>query len=513
MTDAPASTGHGLDPCQSLKGPALLFAGLALALANFMVVLDTTIANVSVPNIAGGLAVSPDQGTWVITSYSVAEAITVPLTGWLARRFGPVKVFSLAMVSFAFWSAACGLAPSLGFLVVCRVMQGLSGGPMIPLSQTLLLRVFPPERQAAAIGLWAMTTVVAPIAGPILGGTLCDNWGWPWIFYINVAPALLCAGYVWRSLQLCESKPVRIPVDRIGLALLIVWVGAMQVMLDQGKDLDWFGSPFIVTLALIALIGFAAFVIWELTDANPIVDLRVFRHRGFTAGAVTIAIGYGAFFSSIVLIPLWLQTSLAYTATDAGYVMAWNGVLAVAFSPIVARLVTKFDPRALVSFGLAWMAGISIVRTGFTTSADYWTLSIPNLLQGIAVPFFFVPLTGLALSAVEPSETASAAGLMSFMRTTAGAFATSIITTAWDNGGTRAKSQLVGRVNDVQGFINNLGLGTAQGTGQVDQLVRTQATMISTDHMFLYSAFVLLFGAGLIWISPKPKGRVAAAAH
>ncbi len=492
----------------------MILAGLALAFANFMVVLDTTIANVSVPNIAGGLAVAPNQGTWVITSYAVAEAITVPLTGWLARRFGPVRVFATAMASFAFWSAACGLSPSLGVLVFCRVMQGLSGGPMIPLSQTLLLRAFPPEKASAAIGLWAMTTVVAPIAGPVLGGTICDTWGWPWVFYINVVPALLCALYVWRSLQPCESAAVRVPVDRVGLALLVVWVGAMQIMLDKGKELDWFASPFVVALGLIALVGFAAFVIWELTDPNPIVDLRVFRHRGFTAGAVTIAIGFGAYFSMIVLIPLWLQTSLNYTATWAGYVMAFNGILAVVFSPIVARLVNRVDPRLLVSFGLLLMASMGFMRTGFTTGAPFWTLAIPNLIQGIGVPFFFVPLTGLALAAVHERETASAAGLVNFMRTTAGAFGTSIVTTEWDYTGTRMKSELVGRLHDVPGFLASLApMSAEQATAQLDQLVKTQATMIATNHMFLYAALVLILGTAMIWIAPRPRKPVAAAAH
>ena len=312
-----------------MSGAALWIGGGLLALANFMAVLDTTIANVSVPNIAGGLAVSPSQGTWVITSYDVAEAITVPLTGWLARRFGAVRVFVLAMLGFGLFSALCGLAPSLGMLIVFRVGQGLAGGPMMPLSQTLLRRIFPERLQPAALGLWGMTVVVGPIAGPLLGGILCDAAGWPWVFYINVPIALVAGFFAWQVLHGAETETQRDPVDFVGLGLLILWIGALQYMLDRGKDLDWFQSPLIVALALVAIVGFAAFVIWELTDSHPIVDLRIFRHVGFTTATLIMCLTFGCFFASVVLVPLWLQTSLGYTAEWAGRVTAWQGVLAV----------------------------------------------------------------------------------------------------------------------------------------------------------------------------------------
>ena len=259
-----------------LKGSALVLAGFLLAVGNFMVVLDMTIANVSVPNIAGGLAVASNQGAWVITSYSVAEAIVVPLTGWLASRFGAVRVFVAGMIGFGICSALCGLAPSLGFLVLFRVMQGICGGPIMPMSQTLMMRVFPPQQRGQAMGLWSMTTVVAPIAGPILGGYLCDTAGWPWVFLINVPVAVICAFFAWRMLASQETATERRPIDFVGLSLLILFVGSLQIMLDKGKELDWFGSPVIVSLAVAAAIGFASFLIWELTDKHLIVDLRVF---------------------------------------------------------------------------------------------------------------------------------------------------------------------------------------------------------------------------------------------
>jgi DHA2 family multidrug resistance protein len=502
------------DDFAPMSGSALWIAGLLLALANFMVVLDTTIANVSLPNIAGGLAVSPSEGTWVITSYSVAEAITVPLTGWLAQRFGAVRVFAVAMVSFGACSALCGIAPSLGVLVLFRVMQGLSGGPMIPLSQTLLRRIFPARQQPMALGLWGMTTVVGPIAGPLLGGALVDGPGWPWVFYINVAPALLCAFFAWRMLRSRETATRRIPVDGVGLGLLILWIGAMQIMLDNGKDLDWFSSPVIVGLAITAAIGFAAFVIWELTDKNPVVDLKVFRHRGFAASTGIMCVVFGTFFASVVLMPLWLQTNMGYTATWAGRVTAWQGVLAVIMSPVVARLTMKFDSRALVTFGVLIMAGVSFWRAGFASNIDYWGVAVTHLALGFAVPFFFIPLTGLALGSVNPRETASAAGLMNFTRTTAGAFAVSITTTAWEDTATVHNTDLAGKMNPgaTADALGRLGFSPQQAVGQMDNLVQSQSVMLATDHIFLISALMFVFGAAIVWLAPKPAAPVAAGA-
>ena len=495
-----------------MEGAPLWIAGFLLALANFMVVLDITIANVAVPNIAGGLAVSPDQGTWVITSYSVAEAITVPLTGWLAQRFGAVRVFCVAMVSFGACSALCGLAPSLGVLVVFRVLQGLSGGPMMPLSQTLMRRIFPARQQGTALGLWGMTTVVGPIVGPLLGGTLVDGPGWPWVFYINVPPALLCAWFAWRTLKTRETATERKPVDIFGLGLLILWVGSLQIMLDKGKDLDWFGSPTIVALAILAGLGFLAFINWELTDPNPIVDLRVFRHRGFVASTAIMCVVYGTFFASVVLIPLWLQTSLGYTATWAGRVTAWQGLFAVVLSPIVGRLITRFDSRALVCFGVLVMAGVSFWRSGFVSDVGYWNVALPHVLLGVAVPFFFIPLTGLALSSVNPQETASAAGLLNFARTVSGAFAVSITTTAWENTATAHHADLAGNLNDPNATLNSLrslGLSAQQAVAGLDNIVQGQAVMVSTDHIFLISALMFVFGACVVWLAPKPTTPVA----
>src|SRR5438309_8318151 len=439
-------------PAPTTLTPAMLLAGLVLAFSNFMVVLDMTIANVSVPHIAGSLGISSSEGTWVITSYAVAEAICVPLTGWLARRFGEVRVFVAGMIGFGLFSFLCGVAPSLGALVAFRVGQGLSGGPLMPLTQALLLRIFPKDKHAMAMGIWSMTTIAAPILGPILGGTISDNWGWNWIFFINVPIAVLCSVAAVALLRKVESKTEKLPIDFIGLALLVAAVGALQIMLDLGREHDWFGSPFIVTLAVISGVAFAFLLAWEWFDRHPVIDLRVFRHRGFTFSVLALVFTYGAFFASLVIIPQWLQTSLGYTATWAGWATATNGMSALLMAPIAAYLSQKVDPRILVSGGILWLAVTSLTRVFWWTSgADFWTLALPQLIQGAGMPFFFIPVTILALGSVDDDEVASAAGLMNFLRTMSGAVATAIGVTMWENGSQSARDSLAATLNNTQG--------------------------------------------------------------
>ena len=487
----------------------VLLAGLVLALSNFMVVLDITIANVSVPHIAGGLGISPTEGTWVITSYAVAEAICVPLTGWLAKRFGEVKVFVAGMIGFGIFSFLCGMAPSLGALIVFRIGQGLAGGPIMPISQTLLLRIFPKDKHAMAMGIWSMTTITAPIFGPILGGTISDNWGWNWIFFINVPIAIACSIAAVALLRKAESKTERMRVDVVGLGLLVTAVGALQIMLDLGRERDWFGSSFIVTLAIIAAVGFAFLIVWEWFEREPIVDLKVFRHSGFTFSVLALVFTYGSFFATLVIIPQWLQSQLGYTATWAGYAMAWNGVAAVFLAPVAAMLSQKVDPRILVSGGILWLAGTSLIRVmWWTTGADFWTLALPQLIQGAGMPFFFVPLTTLALGAVEANEVASAAGVMNFLRTMSGAVATAIGVTMWENGAQGTRATLTGVLHGTSSTMQTLqsrGFTVEQSRQFVSQLVESQAIAITTVNLFELFGAIFVVAAAIIWLAPKPK--------
>lgn len=501
-----------------LTGTRLILAGAVLALTNFMVILDTTIANVSVAHISGSLGISASEGTWVITSYAVAEAICVPLTGWLARRFGTVKVFTFGMMGFGLFSVLCGLATTLVGLIACRIGQGLCGGPLMPLSQTLLLRIFPKEKQAAAMGIWAMTTLVAPILGPILGGSISDSWGWHWIFFINVPVVIACSCGAMVFLRPAETETARDHIDGVGLALLVLWIGSLQLMLDLGREHDWFGDPLIVGLGLVAAIGFAIFLIWELTEKQPVVDLRVFRHRGFSVSVTALVFAYGTFFASLVVIPQWLQGAMGYTATWAGYATAFNGLAAVMMAPVVAKLGQRFDPRVLISCGVLWLGATSLIRVFWWTSAsDFWTLALPQLIQGAGMPFFFIPLNTLALGAVNEEETASAAGVMNFLRTMAGAVAVAISTTLWYDAAQYKRSELSGVFHGAQGAMDRLaarGFSSEQARMIVSQMVDKESVALATGQTFVMAAVIFAAAALIIWLAPRPTRAVnTSAAH
>ncbi len=331
--------------------PGFLIA-LALALGTFMQVLDSTIANVSIPTISGYLGVATDQGTWVITLFAMANGVSVPLTGWLMARYGVVTTFAASVALFTAASFLCGIAWDLPSLLLFRVVQGAVSGPMIPGSQALLLSIFPATSRGFALSIWSMTTLVAPICGPILGGWISDNATWRWIFFINVPVGIFCAWVCYMGLRSRETPTFRRPVDTIGFLLLVAWVGALQVMLDRGADEDWFASAAIVALAVVAAIAFAAWLIWELTEPNPIVDLSLFKSRNFTFGVLVFCVVYAFFFGGNVLQPLWLQTRLGYIATWAGLVAAPSGVVAVVLTPLFARFGSTVDARITGSLAL-----------------------------------------------------------------------------------------------------------------------------------------------------------------
>lgn len=491
-------------------------AMLVLALSNLMVVLDLTIANVSVPHIAGNLGISPDQGTWIITSYAVAEAICVPLTGWLAQRFGVVRVFTLAMIGFGLFSLLCGLSQTLTMLVACRIGQGICGGPIMPMSQTLLMRIFPPETRGRALGLWAMTTLMGPALGPIVGGYISDNWSWHWIFFINLPIAALCVFSAQALLRPVETETAKVPIDRMGLFLLVFWIGCLQIMLDIGRDHDWFADPMIVALALLAFIGFIVFVIWELTEEHPVVDLRVFRHVGFSSGLFTLSLCFGSYFASIVVIPQWLQMSMGYTATWAGIVTALTAMAALFTAPIAARLMNKVDPRLLISLAVAWIGIMSLVRAHWTSGVDFGTMAIPQFVQGFALPFFFIPLTTLTLGSVLPSETASAAGLQNFVRTMATAIATSLVLTEWGDSQRVSRSEMASvlQPDQTQSTLQSMGLSVEQARQTISNIVEQEAIVIAVDHVFFLSALILFAAAIIVWIAPRPRANVdTSAAH
>jgi DHA2 family multidrug resistance protein len=515
MSNPTNRNNHG----EALTGAARTITLLALALATFMQVLDTTIANVSIPTIAGNLGVSTDQGTWIITSFAVANGVSVPLTGWLMRRFGVVRTFVLSILLFTLASFLCGIAWSLPVLLLFRVLQGGVSGPMIPGSQALLLSLFPAEKKGTALAIWSMTTLVAPICGPILGGYISDNYPWEWIFLMNVPIGLFCAAICWRHLRNSETPTRKLAIDKVGLALLIVWVGALQVMVDQGKDLDWFSSKLIVTLAILALLSLIAWIIWELSEEHPIVDLTVFKSRSFSLGTLALCLGYAVFFGNVVLMPLWQQTQLGYTATWAGLVAAPSGVTAVLVAPFVGRYIGKYDPRAFAAVSFVIFAVSYFMRAAYPPDASVWVFVVPLLVQGVAMGMFFVALLTISLDRLPPESVPAASGLNNFLRITCGSFATSLTTTFWDRREALHQSRLVeslsaydpvysGTLNQLhgQGFVGD------SAVAMVMHQVIGQGYLLSSLDIFYFSGWLVMLLVPLCWLVRRPSGGASAVA-
>ncbi len=498
---------------EPLKGSQLVLGTIALSLATFMNVLDTSIANVSIPAIAGDMGVSPAQGTWVITSFAVANAISVPLTGWLTQRFGQVRLFTMSVLLFVVASWLCGLAPNIATLIAFRVLQGLVAGPMIPLSQTLLLASYPRAKAGTAMAMWGMTVLVAPVAGPLLGGWITDNISWPWIFYINIPVGLGAAALTWSIYRTRDPGPRRVPLDVVGLVLLVLFVGAMQIMIDMGKELDWFESGEIIALAVVSVVSFAFFLAWELTDKHPIVEIRLFARRNFVAGTVSLSIAYGLFFGNVVLLPLWLQQHMGYTATWAGLATAPVGLLAIVLSPWVGKNVSRIDPRKLATVAFLGFAAVLWMRSHFNTQADFMTILIPTVLQGAAMAFFFIPLQAIVFSGLSPQQTPSAAGLSNFVRITAGAVGTSLFTTLWENRASLHHAQLVESIHSgnatAMATLDQLmgsGMNREQALASIDRMINQQAYTLAVTDLFYLSAALFFVLVVVIWFARPAQG-------
>jgi DHA2 family multidrug resistance protein len=486
---------------------------LALALATFMQVLDTTIANVSIPTIAGNLGVSSDQGTWIITSFAVANGVSLPLTGWLMRRFGIVRTFVASVLLFTASSFLCGISSNMTELILFRVLQGGVSGPIIPGSQALLLTLFPENRKGTALAIWSMTTLVAPICGPILGGYISDNYAWGWIFLINVPVGVFAAWVCWRSLQAHETPTHKLRIDGVGLGLLVVWVGSLQVMLDQGKDLDWFNSNVIIGLCIVTVVSLAAWIIWELSEEHPIVDLSLFKWRNFTLGTVALCLAFGLFFGNIVLMPLWLQTQLGYTATWAGIVTAPSGITAVLVSPFIGKFIGRYDARLFATASFAIFAASYFMRAAYPPDASAWVFALPTLVQGVAMGTFFISLLTIAFDGLPADKLPAASGLNNFLRITASGFATSLTTTYWDRREALHQSRLVDSLTAFSttfhrgiADITSFGLSDRSADAAVMEGVIGQAYLLSSLDLFYLFGWTVLLLIPLCWIARRPAG-------
>ena len=495
-----------------LQGGALAILTLALSLATFMLVLDSTIANVAIPTIAGDLGASSSQGTWVITSFGVANAISIPITGWLAKRFGEVRLFLIATLLFVLASWLCGIANSLEMLIVFRVLQGAVAGPIISISQSLLLNNYPPEKRGMALAFWSMTIVVAPICGPILGGWISDNIHWGWIFFINVPIGLAVVLISWKILEGRESRISHQPINTVGLILLALGVGALQLMLDQGRELDWFNSTEIIVLTIIAAIGLIALIIWELTDDNPVVDVSLFKSRNFTVGCVSTSLAFLVYSGTVVLIPLLLQQVYNYTATWAGLAAAPVGLLPILLAPIIGKFGNKIDMRILITVSFMVYALTFYWRAvTFEPEMTFMDVALPQFVQGLAVACFFMPLTTITLSGLPPEKMASASSLFNFLRTLAGSIGTSLTTFIWYNREAVHHTQLTEVINPYnpisQQFFQTMGsfgLSEEQTASYLAKQITAQGFIIGANEIFLVSAITFISLVVLIWFAKPP---------
>ena len=507
-----------------LTGGKLVMGSLAVGLATFMNVLDSSIANVAIPTISGNLGVSVDEGTWVITLFAAANAVAIPLTGWLTQRVGQIRLFVGSILLFVLSSWLCGIAPNLTTLLAARILQGFVAGPMIPLSQAILLGSYPKEKSGHALALWAMTATVGPIAGPALGGWMTDSYSWSWIFYINVPVGLFAAAVTWAIYRDRDTQTRTLPIDLVGLAALVTWVAALQIMLDKGKDLDWFASPVIIGLAIVALLGFLFFVIWELTESNPIVDLRLFKSRNFLAGTIAISVAFAVFFANLVVLPQWMQQYLAYPAVNAGLATAPLGIFAVLLAPVLGKLMPKAELRVLATLSFVGFAAVFVMRSHYTTGVDTFTLILPTLLQGIPTALFFVPLTAIILSGLPPEKIPAAAGLSNFVRIFCGAVGTSLATTVWNDRAVLHHARLVEQASPnnplynaaLASIQNTMHLSYGQATAYFEKQLNTQAIMLGLNDIFWISAVIFVAIIPLIWLTKPARGAAsgaAAAAH
>jgi DHA2 family multidrug resistance protein len=394
---------------------------IAVMFATFMEVLDTTVVNVSLPHIASSMSATTDEATWALTSYLVANAIILPMTGWLAGRFGRKNLLMLSTTGFTLASFLCGAAPNLAMLIVFRIIQGATGGALQPLSQAVLLETFKPEDRGRAMGFWAVGIVVAPILGPVVGGWLTENYSWRWVFYINlpvgIIALLMTRMFVFDPPYLRRESQ---GIDYWGMGLLVVGIGALQFVLDKGQQEDWFASTMIATLAVISVVALVALVIYELRTPHPIVDLRLFKDRSYSVGVFLMTVVGFALYGSLVLLPLMLQTLFGYSSLAAGEAMAPRGVGSLFMMPLVGVMTAYIDPRKLLSVGLV-VGGLTMLWLGeVNLDAGYWDFVWPQVLQGLGLSLLFVPLTTVSMATIEPQRMGYATSLFNLMRNIGG---------------------------------------------------------------------------------------------
>ncbi len=494
---------------------------IAVMFSTFMEVLDTTVVNVSLEHIAGDLSATIDEATWALTSYLVANAIILPITGWLATYFGRKRLLMMSISGFTLASFLCGFSPSLGFLVICRIIQGAAGGCLQPLSQAILLEAFPPEGRGKAMGFWGLGIVVAPVLGPVLGGWLTDSYSWRWVFYINIPVGI--ASLVMTELFVFDPsylKRVRERIDYWGIGFLAVWIGALQIALDKGEQDDWFSSHFIVSLMVVAVVFLLIFLVREFMADHPVVDLCVFKQRTYAAGVVLMTVVGFVLYGSLVLLPVWIQTLLGYPALAAGIALAPRGMGSMLGMPLIGMLMPKTDPRRFLAAGLVIGAYTLYQFSMLSLDTGYWNLFWPQFIQGFSLALLFVPLTTITMSPISREKMGNATSIFNLTRNMGGSIGIALVQTLQARFTQKHLNYLSAHVTPFDPQATQLidrmtaQMGRPQALASIFRMMQAQAAMLSFIDVFRWLALFFLAMVPLLLIMKRPpKGVAAEIAH
>lgn len=473
-----------MEEVKPLSGFALTISSIAISLATFLIVLDYSIANVSIPYIAGDLAASVDEGTYIITSFAVGSAVVLPMCGWLSKQLGIVKLMILSLWGFTLLSIACGFSQNLPMIVVARFLQGAAAGPMIPVSQSLIVRIFPEEKRARALSIWSTVVVAAPVLGPMLGGWICYNYNWSWIFLINIPIGLFCILIVHAHLRPFETRRESSSIDWVGFLLLLFGTATLQFSLDKGEQYDWLRSPIIRTCGVISVISFFFLILWEWAHKSPLIELRLLKIRSYALSILFIAVSYAIYFGSVVLVPLWLQTNMNYTSVWAGLVVAPIGLFPLFFSGLIGKWIKKVGTTRFLAICFISFAISCFSTAYFNTDVDFWHIALSRFLLGFALLFFIVPLFSLSMQDLPLEKQPSAFGFFHYVRAMVGAVGTSLFTTLWIRRSAFHHSNIAAYFQPNQEWTKNLAL--------TNQFIDQQSSVLSINDCFYLMGWIFV---------------------
>jgi DHA2 family multidrug resistance protein len=492
---------------------------LTVMLPTLIEIIDTSVVNVSLDHIRGSLSAGIEESTWTITSYLVSNAIVIPMTGWISRRIGRKRYLLLSILIFTLSSFLCGSAWSLESLVFFRIIQGIGGGALQPLSQSILLETFPPHQHGTAMAAFGIGIMFGPIVGPLLGGWITDNWSWRWIFYINIPIGIIS---ILMTIFFIKDPPymkgMKLKIDYAGIILLAIGLGALQIVLDKGQSENWFDSRFITTLTIISCLSLLLFIIVELLTETPVVNLKVFKNLSFSTGNVVMFFAFFNLFGSIVLLPIYLQTLMGYTATKAGLVLGPGGLATLIALPIAGRLVHRISPRIVLGAGILICSYATYLMSNFNLQADFWSIIWPRIVLGIGMPFIFISLTLLTMAGIKKEDMGNATGIYNLLRNLGGSFGVAFVTTMLQR---RAQFHQFRLVENLTIFDHNFQYGEEQfsflfdlkgfgplsekaGLGLIYRELLRQASMLGFNDAFHLLSILMLCVFVLIFLLKRP---------